>query len=142
MRNPPRAIIVGVTGDSATCPTCPDSVSWGGGVNVRVRRHMMRRRAAAVLSPSDDGARPPQESLEARGRALRRMSVPEPRSASLRPTAREDIVGGARQIHGLQQAIRSFGDRDGALGVLPQRRAGDAEIRGLLLNAPRIRDRE
>jgi hypothetical protein len=31
--------------------------------------------------------------------------------------------------------IRAFGHRDGALGVLPKRQAGDSKHRGLFLNA-------
>src|SRR5438046_10376196 len=61
-------------------------------------------------------------------RAARGMAVPESGRAPPEPFALQRLARGRDQVARLQQTVGALGDRDGTLGVLPQRRARDTQV--------------
>ncbi len=68
------------------------------------------------------------------------LSVPEVGLAPLGPVTGENPVHGATELRTGHQPIGALADGNRALGRGAQRQAGNAQIGGLLLDAPRIRD--
>src|SRR5713226_3505198 len=72
--------------------------------------------------------------------ALGCMAVPERRYAANFAPACQGVTGGGHNLGGIgaNEEVCALGDGDGALGVLPQGEAGDAESGGLFLDATGI----
>ena len=70
------------------------------------------------------------------------MTIPELNFAGLTLFLRKYRINGSCQIVQIAQSIGAPGQGDRALGVGPQRNAGDAQVGGFFLNAARIRQRE
>src|SRR5229473_6482461 len=79
----------------------------------------------------------PQQNIDD---SLGRVAVPEWGDAAGFASACQGVAGGGDDFDriGANQQVCAFGDGDGALGVLPQGEAGDAESGGLFLDATRI----
>src|SRR5229473_327718 len=79
----------------------------------------------------------PQQNIDD---SLGRVAVPEWGDAAGFAPAREGVAGGGDDLGriGANQQVCAFGDGDGALGVLTQGEARDAESGGFFLDAAGI----
>ena len=68
------------------------------------------------------------------------MTVPKRRDAADFTLVRQGITRGSDDLGRIRadQEVGTLGDSDGALGIFPQGKAGDAESCGFFLDAARI----
>src|SRR5690348_14648059 len=72
------------------------------------------------------------------------MTVPQRRDAASFTFARQGATRSSNDLAGIRtnQKVGTLGDGDGALGIFAQGKAGDAESRGLFLDATGIGEHE